>query len=145
MNDKYIDIDFAKLDIERQKRRGCSEAVFCECKTDEQLVKIFTEFYNRNQNVIGTRAAKGQFEVLKKVFPQIEYNEQGRVVTLVKNQIEKTGEIAICTGGTGDIPVAEKQPLLQNFTGVMSKNIMTSVLQVFTDYLIKLMKSDRQM
>lgn len=117
MNDKYIDIDFAKLDIERQKRRGCSEAVFCECKTDEQLVKIFTEFYNRNQNVIGTRAAKGQFEVLKKVFPQIEYNEQGRVVTLVKNQIEKTGEIAICTGGTGDIPVAEEAASAAEFYG----------------------------
>lgn len=117
MNDKYIDIDFAKLDIERQKRRGCSEAVFCECKTDEQLVKIFTEFYNRNQNVIGTRAAKGQFEVLKKVFSQIEYNEQGRVVTLVKNQIEKTGEIAICTGGTGDIPVAEEAASVAEFYG----------------------------
>ncbi len=40
-NKKYADIDFAKLDIERQKRRGAAEAVFCECKTDEQLIKIF--------------------------------------------------------------------------------------------------------
>ena len=49
MSDKYIDINFAKLDIERQKRRGASEAVFCECKTDEQLIKIFTEFKNNGQ------------------------------------------------------------------------------------------------
>ena len=31
--EKYIDIDFAKLDIERKKRRGGTDSVFCECKT----------------------------------------------------------------------------------------------------------------
>lgn len=33
---KYIELDFAKLDIDRVKRRGYSETVFCECKTEEQ-------------------------------------------------------------------------------------------------------------
>ena len=117
MSDKYIDIDFAKLDIEREKRRGASEAVFCECKTCEQLVKIFTEFKNHGQNVIGTRILKEQAEVLKKAFPQITYNEQGRVVTLIQNQPEKLGEIAICTGGTGDIPVAEEAAETAEFYG----------------------------
>ena len=28
--DKYIELDFAKLDTDRVKRRGYSEAVFCE-------------------------------------------------------------------------------------------------------------------
>ena len=117
MSDKYIDIDFAKLDIEREKRRGASEAVFCECKTCEQLVKIFTEFKNHGQNVIGTRILNEQAEVLKKAFPQITYNEQGRVVTLIQNQPEKLGEIAICTGGTGDIPVAEEAAETAEFYG----------------------------
>ena len=35
--DKYLDLDFAKLDIEREKRRGGSEAVFCEYKTNNSL------------------------------------------------------------------------------------------------------------
>ena len=51
-NEKYSDLGFAKLDLERQKRRGASEAVFCECKTDEQLIKIFSEFKTQGQNVI---------------------------------------------------------------------------------------------
>ncbi len=105
---RYIDIDFAKLDIERQKRRGYSEAVFGECKTSEQLVKIFSEFKNNGQNVIGTRIDKEKAEILKKNFSGIYYNEQARVVTLMQKEIQKTGEIAICTGGTGDIPVAEE-------------------------------------
>ena len=64
--DKYLDLDFAKIDIEREKRRGGSEAVFCECKTNEQLVKIFEGFKNAGQNVIGTRASVEQAEFLIK-------------------------------------------------------------------------------
>ena len=115
--DKYIDIDFAKLDIERQKRRGCSEAIFCSCKTNKQLVEIFKTFKENEQNVIGTRASKEQFEALKKVFPAVQYNEQGQVITLIQKRIAKVGEIAICTGGTGDIPVAEEAAAVAEFYG----------------------------
>ena len=117
MNEKYIDLDFAKLDIERQKRRGCSEAVFCECKTPEQLVKIFTEFENNGQNVLGTRVLPEQVSVLKDKFANLRYNEKARVVTLVNSPVEKIGEIAICTGGTGDIPVAEEAAETAEFYG----------------------------
>lgn len=114
---KYVDLDFAKLDIERQKRRGCSEAVFCECKTDSQLIEIFKTFKNNGQNVIGTRASKSQFETIKNELPDVEYNEQARVLTLIQKKIEKLGEIAICTGGTGDIPVAEEAAAVAEFYG----------------------------
>ncbi len=67
----YKDIDFAKLDIERQKRKGYSEAVYCECKTTEELIKIFKTFNNNKQNVLGTRANKEQADNLKKEFPNI--------------------------------------------------------------------------
>ena len=115
--EKYSDINFAKLDLERQKRRGYTEAVFCECKTVEQLAKIFETFKSNGQNVLGTRASKEQFEGLKKLFPEIEYNETARTLTLIQNPIEKVGEIAICTGGTGDIPVAEEAAATAGFYG----------------------------
>lgn len=113
----YKDIDFAKLDIERQKRKGYSEAVFCECKTSEELIKIFSTFKENGQNVLGTRATIEQYETLKKVFPSIQYNEKGRVLTLIEKPIEKIGEVAICTGGTGDIPVAEEAATTAEFYG----------------------------
>lgn len=117
MNNKYVDLNFAKLDIERQKRRGCSEAVFCECKTTDQLIKIFSEFAKNGQNVIGTRANSKQAEELKSSFPDINYNEKARVLTLIRKPIEKIGEIAICTGGTGDIPIAEEAAETAEFYG----------------------------
>lgn len=117
MNEKYVDIDFAKLDIERQKRRGCSEAVFCECKTEEQLVKIFSEFQKQGQNVLGTRVTQSQAQVLQKKFSGLYYNSQARIVKLIQKEINKCGEIAICTGGTGDIPVAEEAAETAEFYG----------------------------
>ena len=60
-NKKYIELDFAKLDMERTKRRGYSEAIFCECKTNEQLLKIFQTFKDNKTNVLGTRANIEQY------------------------------------------------------------------------------------
>lgn len=115
--EKYTDLSFAKLDLERIKRRGFSEAIFCECKTNEQLVEIFKKFSENNQNVIGTRASNEQFETVKEILPEIQYNEKARVLTIVNKPIEKVGEIAICTGGTGDIPVAEEAAAVAEFYG----------------------------
>lgn len=108
MDKKYIDIEYAKLDTERFKRRKTQEVVLCECKTSSQLIGIFSEFKKQGHNVLGTRVSLKQAEVLKKTFPQIHYNKQARTVSLVEEEVEKYGEIAICTGGTGDIPVAEE-------------------------------------
>ena len=109
MNDKYIELDFAKLDTQRQKRRGYSEAVFCECKENDDLLKIFQAFISQGQNILGTRATKEQFEFLKnKLNKEILYNEKAKTITFIQKEIEKLGEIAICTAGTGDIPVAEE-------------------------------------
>ena len=114
---KYSDLGFAKLDLERQRRRGAGEAVFCECKTDQQLIKIFSEFKNQGQNVIGTRASVEQAKILKHEFEGIKYNKCARVITLIQKPVKKIGEIAVCTGGTGDIPVAEEASETAEFFG----------------------------
>lgn len=116
--DKYIELNFAKLDIDRIKRRGYSEAVYCECKTEKQLVEIFKAFKEANSNILGTRCSAKQYEALKREFNSlIKYNEISKVVTLIQNPIEKIGEIAICTGGSGDIPIAEEAADTAEFYG----------------------------
>lgn len=117
LSDKYIDLDFAKLDIERQKRKGYCEAVFCEPKKDSELLEIFKAFKQNNQNVIGTRASQEQYDFLKKKLPEIQYDKQARVLTLIQNKIEKVGKVAICTAGTGDIPIAKEAGAVAQFYG----------------------------
>ncbi len=118
MNDKYIELDFAKLDTQRQKRRGYSEAVFCECKENDDLLKIFQAFISQGQNILGTRATKEQFEFLKnKLNKEISYNKKAKTITFIQKEIKKLGEIAICTAGTGDIPIAEEASETAQFYG----------------------------
>lgn len=122
MQDKYIDLDYAKLDIDRYKRRGCSETVFCECKTNKQLIEIFSEFKNQGQNILGTRASKTQAQTLKEVFSDIFYDECARTITLIQKEIEKVGEVALCTAGTGDIPIAQEALRTAEFFGSRVKS-----------------------
>ena len=60
------------------------------------------------KNVLGPRANEEQAAALKEAIPEIKYNKQARVVTLIQNENKQKGEVAICTGGTGDIPIAEE-------------------------------------
>lgn len=115
---KYIELNFAKLDLDRIKRRGYCETVFCECKSDEQLLNIFKAFKQAGSNVLGTRADAMQAKVLKEKFANlIKYDEISKTLVLVQNEIEKVGEVAICTGSTGDVPVAEEAAITAQFYG----------------------------
>ncbi len=113
----YVDINCAKIDTQRLQRKGYSEAVFCECKTSEQLIKIFKTFKDNNQNVLGTRASEEQYNALKKEFPEIKYDNEAKILTLIQKPAEQIGEIAVCCAGTGDIPVAKEAVITAEFYG----------------------------
>lgn len=114
---KYIDIGYAKLDTERLKRRGYSETIFCEGKTDAQLFGIYSALKKQKVNVIGTRASREQYKFLENKISDIAYYDDARVLALIHEQIEKVGEIAVCTGGTSDIPVAEEAAICAELSG----------------------------
>ena len=107
-NNNYEDLGYAKIDHNRKERAGQAEVVFCENKPDEFLSKIYQTIQKENGEVLGTRASKEQYELLKKDISNIEYNPISRILKIENNEKNKIGNIAICTGGTADIPVAEE-------------------------------------
>lgn len=113
---QYEDLGYAKIDHNRKERVGNSEVVFCQGKNDEFLTKIYTTIYKENGEVLGTRATKEQYELLKKELPNIEYDNISRILKIEKKK-EKIGNIAICTAGTADIPVAEEAAKTAEFFG----------------------------
>lgn len=115
-NHDYEDLGYAKIDHNRKERTGVSEVVFCQSKPDEFLSKIYTTIYKENGEVLGTRATIDQYNLLKKDIPNVEYDNISRVLKIEKNK-EKVGNIAICTGGTADIPVAEEAAQTAEFFG----------------------------
>ena len=115
-NNQYEDLGFAKIDHNRKERIGAAEVIFCQNKPDEFLSKIYNSIYKEDGEVLGTRASKEQYELVKKDIPNVEYDNISRILKIEK-QKEKVGNIVICTGGTADIPVAEEAAQTAEFFG----------------------------
>lgn len=113
----YRDLGYAKLDYHRKLRSGFPETVFCQGKPDEYLVQIFRDLYDRNGEVLGTRADARQYELVRAQVPEVTYDPVSRILKAEKEGKERTGCIAICTGGTADIPVAEEAAQTAEFFG----------------------------
>lgn len=113
----YEDLGYAKLDHHRALRSGFGETVFCQGKPDEYLAEIYKKFYERDGEVFGTRASKEQFELVKKAVPQVTYDPISRILKAERPGKEKKGCVAVCTGGTADIPVAEEAAQTAEFFG----------------------------
>ena len=115
---KSTDLGFARLDLDRQRRRGCPETVFCQGKMPEQIGAIFEKFSEFGQRVLGTRATREQFEALRGRLPELRYHETARLLTLGQVRTENpVGAVAVCCAGTSDLPVAEEAALTAEFFG----------------------------
>ena len=115
-NNQYEDLGFAKIDHNRKERIGVAEVIFFFFKPDEFLSKIYNSIYKEDGEVLGTRASKEQYELVKKDIPNVEYDNISRILKIEK-QKEKVGNIVVCTGGTADIPVAEEAAETAEFFG----------------------------
>ena len=70
----YEEMGYAKLDTHRKIRSGFAEVIFCSGKADEHLLHIFGRLYEKNQEVLGTRASQEQYEMIQKIYPQTIYD-----------------------------------------------------------------------
>lgn len=124
LNDKgYEDVgDAAKIDFARKSRRGFPEAIYCASKDDESLVRIFEAFAKKKESVIGTRASKAQFDIVKAKIEKATYNDLARIISLdFSKEEEKIGEIAIVCAGTSDLPVLLEAEITARFLGARVK------------------------
>ena len=110
---------FASLDHDRSLRRGFPEVVYCEGKSLQQAAAILQVLAARHANVLGTRASRELFEVVKPVLPGAVYHELPRLIVLEKELLPKDPEhkIAVITAGTSDVPVAEEAAITAEVMG----------------------------
>ncbi|MGI6070346.1 MAG: nickel pincer cofactor biosynthesis protein LarB [Blautia sp.] len=119
----YEDLGFAKLDHHRKLRSGYGEVIYCAGKTVEHMIKIYQSFFEKGVNVLGTRATPQQAEALQKVLPNAEYDPLSRILQVIHQPVEQIGCVAVCTGGTSDIGVAEEAALTAEFLGAKVNRI----------------------
>lgn len=117
LKNSYDEMEFAKLDTGRKARTGFLEVIFCSGKPDDYLVDIYKRMYDTDGQVFGTRASEKQYELVKKVIPDIQYDKVSRILKYEPEDKVRQGLVAVCTAGTADIPVAEEAAQTAEYFG----------------------------
>ncbi len=108
---------FARIDTDRKRRTGAAEVIFCSGKPDDFLVSIYQKLAAAEGRVMGTRASAEQFELVRGVIPEVEYDPVSRILKFDPAPVEQKGLIAVVSAGTADIPVAEEAAQTAEFMG----------------------------
>ncbi|HNU07875.1 MAG TPA: nickel pincer cofactor biosynthesis protein LarB [Pyrinomonadaceae bacterium] len=114
----YEDIGYARVDHARSDRQGFPEVVFGQGKSVAQILGIFERLAAQAPNVLVTRTTPEAYGQVRNVYTEAEWHEDARIIRLFRDRTELgTGEIAVVTAGTSDIPVAEEAALTAETMG----------------------------
>lgn len=115
----YEDLGYANVDHHREIRTGYPEVIYCEGKSDEQILGIIEIMNQKKSNILGTRCRKETYEKLKLIYPNVQYEELSKILKVKNNEQEQNGKgkIVVVTGGTSDIPVADEAYHTASFFG----------------------------
>lgn len=129
-DDNRFDVKFARLDFTRPERTGFGETVFGPGKTPEQLVRIFASFAEKGMPALATRVTQEQADAVIASDGNVRYIPEGRLLALAPKRMRTSsravrrlkGSVAVLTGGTADIPVAEEcAGTVEFFGGAVSR------------------------
>lgn len=122
---EYTDLNYAKIDNHRELRNGFPEVIYCEGKSEDQLIGIINAMAEKGSNILGTRLSKEVYNRIKDHISGATYHEDARLVCIVNHELKKsTAKVLIATGGTSDIPVAEEAAITAEMLG-------TSVIRLY--------------
>lgn len=137
----YTNMGFARLDTQRKERSGFPEVIFCSGKPDDYLVAIYRKITELEGRAFGTRATPHQAALVQEAIPAAEYDPVSRILKVERSGGASGscdtsdvsgatgvhgvsgigtafgGRVAVCTGGTADIPVAEEAAQTAEFFG----------------------------
>jgi len=113
-----------RVDLDRQRRCGFPEVVFCEGKTEDSVTEIFGALVEAEQEAFGTRASQGQAGAVRLRFPMAEHNSVARTIRVrLATERRQNGKVAVVTAGKSDIPVAEEAIETLNWMGCVVERI----------------------
>jgi len=119
----FEDLGFAKVDHHRALRQGFPEVIYSPGKTPEQLVAILKSLVKNDTVALASRLSPEQLPMVQAAFPSAEYRPDARLLVVFPegrtwpDTSKRSTYIAVCTGGTSDIPVAEEAALVAELMG----------------------------
>lgn len=113
----YEDLGFASLDHHRTIRQGFPEVIFCEGKTDSQVLTIAKTLLQKKGPLLATRIGPRAARALCRLNRRARYHGTARIVAVAPVKHIRRGQVLIVTAGTADIPVAEEAKVTAEVMG----------------------------
>ncbi len=104
----FEEMQFAKVDHHRALRRGVPEVIFCQGKTDDQIVEISGKIMGQGVDLLATRCGSETFARIRSRLPEAVYHRDASLFVVIQNDVKRMGRVAIISAGTSDMPVVEE-------------------------------------
>ena len=109
---------FADLDLDRARRRGYPEAVYCKGKTPEQVGLIAAALRRRGARTLFTRAAPEHAAAVLAELPDAFHDVDSGLLAWPAEPPEPVGgQVLVVAAGTADHPVAREALLTARHLG----------------------------
>ena len=113
----FEDLGYAKVDFHRAVRQGAAEVIYGQSKTPEQIIGILTAMGQRGcRNVLVTRLGPDSARQVGQAVP-LDYHPLPKLGLAFPAPFQGRGHVAVVSGGTSDIPVAEEAALTAQALG----------------------------
>ncbi|MEM7030350.1 MAG: nickel pincer cofactor biosynthesis protein LarB [Chloroflexota bacterium] len=117
----YDDLPYARLDTHRALRQGMPEVVFCEGKTNEQVIGIMSRLWEHHDRILGTRVSQSMADAVLPKLPQAHYDPTSRLLHLTRIEMPQlpadSPHVLVASAGTSDLSVAEEAAQTAEFMG----------------------------
>lgn len=113
----FKDLEHTKIDSHRSLRRGAPEAIYCEDKTEDQVLEIIEEMVPES-SVLATRVNSEVLEKIEDIYPRALTYAESSLAFIGEFPDDTRGKVAVVTAGTSDIPVARKSEVTVRSMGV---------------------------
>lgn len=109
---------FAQLDLDRGRRRGYPEAVYCAGKTPAQVRAIAAALRDSTEVALFTRADEDHAAAVLAELPDARYDTDARLLAWPADPPASSGgQVLVLAAGTSDLPVAREAWLTTRFLG----------------------------
>lgn len=122
---KIANLDFAKLDLDREARQGFPEAIFGPGKTAMQIIAIANTMLETHDIVLATKVSEEVANVVIGHVACSTYHKDARMLTFgdFPAHSSELATVAIACAGTSDIPIAQEAALTLASKGVMVRKV----------------------
>ena len=142
--------NIAKIDINRQKRRGIPEVIFAENKELDEIKKIIKKTIEKTNLVVVSRINKKDYQrivaFVKKSKIKVKTGKKSSTILLFKKSIRfHGGKVGILTAGTSDIGIAEEARLMceaMNCRCIVSYDVGVAGIQRIFPVLKKMVEQE---